>query len=327
MENNKTRVALWDNIRFLLIICVSIGHFVNEGSAETYLGIYMFMYSFHMPLFMFVSGLFHKNNNIIRKFLAYVSIYMVYELAIFAVKRGFGKKVKFNPLRETSAPWFMLVLAFFVVIGYILRNCNKVIVLAVSVALSLIAGYITQINDFLCLSRVFYFFPFYYLGICMNRQQLEKFACNKKLKIAGAGILLAWLAVCMLMTGKVLAFRPFVTGKAGYPEIKYAIGPVWRMMTYCMGMVISAAFVLAAPTSDLKMFTKFGQRTIQVYFWHRIILYVLTYVGVADFFYNNNLLKIVWIGMAVLVAIITSFKIFEFPTATIIKISRLKRKK
>ena len=58
----KKRIALWDNLKFLLIIFVVIGHYTQQFRAdnETLQRIYVFIYSFHMPAFIFVSGYFAK---------------------------------------------------------------------------------------------------------------------------------------------------------------------------------------------------------------------------------------------------------------------------
>ena len=74
---SKERIALWDNTKFLLMILVVVGHFINRnlGSSHLYQSMYLFIWSFHMPLFIFVSGLFHKNRNIKEKVISYFSIY------------------------------------------------------------------------------------------------------------------------------------------------------------------------------------------------------------------------------------------------------------
>ena len=48
---DKKRIALWDNLKFILIVSVVIGHFINIRDSVTYHSIFIFIYSFHMPLF------------------------------------------------------------------------------------------------------------------------------------------------------------------------------------------------------------------------------------------------------------------------------------
>lgn len=59
----SARIAKWDNTKFLLILCVVLGHsmngiFINNGEAMKWVEICL--YSFHMPLFIFISGYLYK---------------------------------------------------------------------------------------------------------------------------------------------------------------------------------------------------------------------------------------------------------------------------
>jgi len=53
MEN---RIALWDNLKFLLVTCMVIGHFADQFTDVSiiYDSIFLFIYSFHIPLFIFI---------------------------------------------------------------------------------------------------------------------------------------------------------------------------------------------------------------------------------------------------------------------------------
>lgn len=325
MEEKK-RTALWDNLRFFLIVAVVVGHFVNIKNNGWFLGVYMFVYSFHMPLFIFVSGLFHKNTNIIRRVVAYLLIYILFKGAIFGVKFLFGKSESFNPLVESGAPWFMFALAVYILLGYLVRNLNKKVVLITSVVLALAAGYFDIIGYFLCSSRVICFFPFYYLGMIIKREQVENVVKNRKVKLASGAVLLGWLALCLIFPTKVSAFRPFFLEKMSFPENHYAFGALWRLGCYVISAVIGFAVIAVMPDRRIKGVTTWGSRTIQVYFWHRIFLYILAYSGIQDFFFNGgNAMRLLWIGVAILTAVVMSFRIFEFPTMTIINLARKKR--
>ncbi len=58
------RLSYYDNLRFALIMLVVLGHaFINYVSSSSYIpSLLVFIYTFHMPLFLFVSGLFHTDN-------------------------------------------------------------------------------------------------------------------------------------------------------------------------------------------------------------------------------------------------------------------------
>lgn len=59
---SKSRDSYFDNAKFLLIFLVVFGHilrsFINDNNFMLYL--YKFIYTFHMPAFILVSGYFAK---------------------------------------------------------------------------------------------------------------------------------------------------------------------------------------------------------------------------------------------------------------------------
>ncbi len=74
-DKGKQRIYAYDNLKFVLILFVVIGHFSDQlvtnlygeygGNpslpvSELFNKIFLFIYAFHMPLFIFLSGLFYK---------------------------------------------------------------------------------------------------------------------------------------------------------------------------------------------------------------------------------------------------------------------------
>lgn len=57
------REYLYDNIRGILILLVVLGHALEYFRLDNKVGefIYVFIYLFHMPVFIFISGYFSKN--------------------------------------------------------------------------------------------------------------------------------------------------------------------------------------------------------------------------------------------------------------------------
>ena len=53
------RRYLWDNFKFFLIFCVVLGHYSGyyTDDIENMRRLFFFLYLFHMPAFIFVSGL------------------------------------------------------------------------------------------------------------------------------------------------------------------------------------------------------------------------------------------------------------------------------
>ena len=59
----EKRSAYWDNIKAILIFLVVLGHFLLAMQKKSVLveAVYWWIYSFHMPAFVFASGYFAKS--------------------------------------------------------------------------------------------------------------------------------------------------------------------------------------------------------------------------------------------------------------------------
>ena len=82
----KTRDPFFDNAKFVLITLVVIGHAYTSlrHHSEFVKTAYLLIYSFHMPLFILISGYFTKNYNkagYLQKTIATVLIpYFIFEV-------------------------------------------------------------------------------------------------------------------------------------------------------------------------------------------------------------------------------------------------------
>ena len=56
------RIAKWDNLKLFLIFTVVVGHISDlfYGSCSDMKGLFVFIYTFHMPAFIFISGYLSK---------------------------------------------------------------------------------------------------------------------------------------------------------------------------------------------------------------------------------------------------------------------------
>ena len=140
----SNRIALWDNLKFILITLVVAGHFADEimDYSSIYSSIFLFIYAFHMPLFIFISGYFHSDRNTMKKLLFYISLGFSYKIISFLVDRINGySQYTFNLLFDGGLSWFMFVLAIYTFALFLLRDQNKKFILISSIILACFVGY------------------------------------------------------------------------------------------------------------------------------------------------------------------------------------------
>ena len=172
---NKERDYFFDNLKAVLIFLVVLGHFLLPIHGESVLVVVKrLIYVFHMPLFVFVSGYFakkiYKNGQYnFKKILYLIKAYIIFVIAIQIVYAlcGFRDFSEINFFSQSGAPWYLFAMIVWYLTIPVIRKYKEIPVLIVTVALALIAGYFKNIGDFLCMSRILVFGPFFYLGFLM----------------------------------------------------------------------------------------------------------------------------------------------------------------
>ncbi len=317
MEENK-RVAVWDNIKFFLILLVCVGHFSSaaEDSFDVCWSIDLIITSFHMPFFIFVAGLFYKDKGVKERIMSFIAIYVVSK-AVFLIEYLIkGWNTDYKLFYGDGLPWFMFALAVFYLLNYLFRNQNKLFVLGIAVVIAIFAGYDNTINTFLTLNRIITFYPFFLAGSMINRKSMEKLFAKPALKITGLIIFAAWCVACFVFLDELKGIRPMFTGGNQYavmPLPEY--GGLYRMLTYIITSIVGLSFLFMIPTRRLGFITKFGERTIQVYFWHYVVIHIFTGTQLQrEFFFGSSFGMVMWLLTGILVTFILSFKIFQYPT-------------
>lgn len=277
------RTQKWDILKFLLIFLVVLGHAADYYTeiSEEMRSLYLFIYSFHMPVFIFVSGLFAKRTvkeKRTDKIFGYFVMYLALKVIFFVVKTILGLKTGFNLFNEGGLPWFMFALAAYMLITMLLKDFSPKYVLTVSVVLACFAGYDSNIGTFLSLSRIIVFYPFFYLGFSLERKRVEEFCSGKLKKAVSAAILAVTAVVILLMGDRIYWLRSLLTGVNPFHTLGEFgdYGFIIRLIYYVLVTVIGFAVITLIPDrTPFGIAAKFGQRTLSVYAFHYIAFFVL----------------------------------------------------
>lgn len=283
LKNISERTQKWDILKFFLIFTVVLGHAADyyTGSNEYVRSLVFFIYIFHMPVFIFVSGLFAKrtvNEKRFDKMLGYLVIYLVLKLYIYAFKIILGREAVFNIFVESGMPWFMFALFAFNFFTIILRKAPCAAVLAVNILLSCIAGYFSWVGDFLVLSRIIVFYPFFYLGYCLDRSKVESFCKGRNRKIVAALILIITAVSVFALGDNMYELRYLLTGRNPYNKLgDFEVwGFLLRFLYYIVAVIVGASVIVVTPDKTPSgLCAKYGRRTLAVYGLHYGGLYII----------------------------------------------------
>ena len=305
----KQRMPLWDNLRFLLITLVVIGHFSDffTNQCQGYKSLFLFMYPFHMPLFLFISGHFFRSNKIVSKCLFYISIGFLLKLTIYGFTVFTGSATSFSLLSDGGIPWYLFVLAIYTAAAYVLRNQNRVYVLIFSVILACAAGFDKEIGDKLYLSRAIVFFPFYWAGTMITDQKI--LAAKQKIwvRLTASILLTGWIVACIAFSDRLYILRHLLTGRNHYATEIWAYGPIYRIFTYLISALVCFSVTILMPNKKIPCITKMGANTLDVYFWHWPIFILLSkYLHIRNLFEMGLSGKIGYLAIAVALTILLS---------------------
>lgn len=316
----ENRIYLWDNLKFILIFLVLLGHMVDQfPDSGIFQSIYVFVYAFHMPLFFFISGMFHKNEAIVQKVCTFIALGYVYKFFLFAVRSILKEEdLKLHFFSETGTPWFMFALAVFVLITYLLRDMNQGFILVITLLMACFVGYDQTVGSKFVISRIIYFYPFYVIGRIANGDVLLQLARKKEMKMLGAVILVLWFLLCIAERETLYGWCDIFMGLKIESEELIQGQCLIRMWCYLITFVTGFACICITSVRRLPLITEYGRRTIQVYFWHRPILYILVDLGLVAQWCTPVWGRILYVLCALPVTFVLSLKLFSFPTTQIL---------
>lgn len=323
MADGKSRNVYIDNVKALLIILVVIGHFTDLAVDESEMmqSLFVFIYSFHMPLFIFINGLLCKHivtnrQRVMDKVVVFMALYAVLKVILFFTRTVIGHEdISFHLFEEDGVPWYLFSTAVFYVITYIFRNFNKKWLIFLSVVLALVVGYDPDIGDTLVLSRSIVFYPFFLIGWCIKPERLSRVTDRISVKVVCGAACVGFALLCIFGLDFIYPLRPLFTGRNGYDELEASepYGLLLRLLCYCISLGMCFAVLGIMTHRKIKIFSIIGRRTLAIYFFHRPVLYLLTYADVLVWLHDNmgwTFGNCLWLVLAVLLALVLSAPIF-----------------
>lgn len=264
----SSRIYLWDNLKVLLMVMVVITHCVNvyQLQGERWIQFYwILIMTFTMPLFTLISGFFYKERTIrysIERFLYPCIIFSILNYAIGIPSGAYPNGI--SP-KTGWAMWYLWALFVYnIITPYFLKIISEKKLLILSFGGALICGFKFIPNEYLDSCRVVFFFPFFVLGFCLKKNNLQ-IGCK-----SGFVFMFFSLVAYCLLTAKFYGF-PYGTGFMGTHGMNlFAFGARWA--NYILTIVMSISLIAIMPNKKY-WFTKFGTRTMNVYLLHMAIVF------------------------------------------------------
>ena len=283
MAEKKQRIAIWDNYKCILILGVVLGHmYARFDELDNVKRLILFIYSFHMPAFVFVSGLFAKKTIREKRWDKVIGFFLLFLLAKVgrysypSITSGENKFVFWNMNDVTWYAFAMFVFCLFTILLTVAcKHANAAFILVISIVVSVLAGFVDRFGTFLSLSRIFAFYPFFYLGYVLEAKQVQQFVSKKWVKAAAVFFLLAVVLLLFVRLEDCYRFLYVFKSKTPYSKWKCeGMMPVaMRLFWYVYASIFSLAVLALTPVKQ-SILTIIGSRTMTIYTWHYLLMFL-----------------------------------------------------
>ena len=334
------RVAKWDNLKFLMIVCVVLGHCLYEffrkhtGTAVTAKSIYLFIYTFHMPVFIFLTGMFSRHAVVQKRYDRVISYLLIYLFMKFLdyfgkcmtsktrrvdffsmrylkeIREGLTRpRTDFHLFWEDGPAWFALAVAAFILVTIFIQDVDRRIVMTTAIIMGCLAGLDNHLGNHFASMRICTFYPVFLWGYYVD---VRWFSLTERVsvKIFSVVFLVITLIFCLRFGQDLYSKMDFLKGKCDYMSLGMGLnGMALRLLCYGLWLVLIMAFISICPRRKY-FWTWLGSRTMSVFIWHKFVLIILLRLFCLQYYLEYQMPHSYMIAaccIAMIVTVLTSY--------------------
>lgn len=255
---------MFDNIKIVLIILVLFGHALEEISLENGYGIIRAcIYSFHMPVFIFISGYFSgvgggasESKKIIVNcgipYFIFNTIYVIWTERTFFV----------NVFLPRYIFWYFFSLLIWRLSINDLKKIKGLLLWAL--LLGLYIGAIREADRFMSISRIIAFFPYFIIGSMLDEERVRQIRRVPKWYAILVSLLMV-STVILLHINSLVPVKSYENiqcyNASGMSNLQ---GVLIRIFSYGVGFMATLCMINLIPDKK-RWYTKYGSRTAAIY--------------------------------------------------------------
>lgn len=281
----RRRDPFFDNAKFMAIVLVVAGHsIVALRDVRVAHALYLFVYTFHMPVFIVITGYFSRNFTFsggkARKLITNLGVpYVVFETAYSTYHWAVGHApFEISLLDPYFMTWFLMALFMWRLSTPVWQQLRWP--LAGAVLISLLSG-MEQLPGELAMNRTLGLLPFYVLGLMLKP---EHFALLKrpKARLFGLFVMVFGFAFTVFVADRHMTTE-WIYWRSGNPtlHVNNLTGSAMRLALMLAAAVLVAAFLTLVPRRET-WFTGLGAATLYAYLLHGFVIKLMDYEGWYD---------------------------------------------
>lgn len=270
---SKHRDQRLDVAKGVLITLVVAGHFLeamDNWSAETVRLPLTFIYSFHMPAFVFLTGITAKPHGILRRIRPLVILLVLFQVGFFLASPWLDPGGKFSWHTPYWILWFLLALIWWLVLTPVVHRFPRSSV-ALSIVVAVVANAAPWIGYPFAAARTLTFLPFFVVGFVHGKAILEW--CS-----TAHGAVRGWI-VAAAAGLPVLLFATDVDNGWLYGSMSAtdldegtAPGLLVRASLMLVAATVTAGFLMVLPRAEGIPWSVLGRRSLSVFLLHGFVV-------------------------------------------------------
>ncbi len=284
----KKRYEQYDNFKGILILLVVVGHLCEIMPFPEAREHYAIIYLFHMPAFIFLSGMFGKFD--VKRILKHLVLpYFVFQtLYLLFAREVLGTKVKFQYHKPYWILWYLLAMIWWSLLLAVLavkQQYLQYLIWALSIGLSLWIGTVQAVSYDYTLSRTIVYLPFFLWGYYFRHSpffekcQEESFRNSRGYRIVAVLFaVLGTIAIAVVMMHHASINAKWFYGAYPYEKLHYHAGI--RGAQFLAAAVFIVVFLMFLPQEKLPILGTIGQHTLPIFLLHGFVVRYLKYAKV-----------------------------------------------
>ncbi len=324
MVATKQRDSFFDVLKFVLIVFVILGHVIEGNLSNYYIRLlYTYIYSFHMPLFVFISGYFSKKKD--KKLCLKSNLKLFETLVIFQILYLLPDIISTRSISLISfcephwILWYLLSLIWWRIGLQLLPQKlldKRILMICVSILISFLSQISCAYANVFAWQRTLGFLPFFVLGYYARQTNIMERIRNIKPFYSIALLIIFVVSVYCLSSDTLKIFQQSLFFRdMDIPKTINTIGLRWtcRIIDLVVVSIISICVINLCNFAP-KRLNNLGQNTMMFYVYHCIFIIcfgaLFNRLGLKDMnCYLNHLITFTIIMVILLV--MDRFRIFH----------------
>ncbi|MGW8726898.1 acyltransferase family protein [Streptomyces sp. NPDC055808] len=282
------RDPYYDNAKLLAVVLVVCGHFweplVEQPGQRHLKALYLLVYAFHMPAFIFISGFFSRSfdarprqmrrlaTGVLLPFVLWGALLTLFDNALS------GAHAKIQPLTPVWITWFLIALCLWRLSAPLWRTLRAPV--TVATVLFLASGAFS-LGAQLSITRVLQFLPVFVIGLTLRPAHLKWLRETRWVKAAAVAVFALAGAAAYWLAPRLGAGWLYRSGGAAELHVSYVHWAAQSLAVHATGLLLTAAFLALVPNRRT-WYTALGAGTMSAFLLHAFVRQALVHTRSYD---------------------------------------------